>query len=166
MSDSLSITLRPTEVSDGVFLEQWLMEEKVLDGFPMEEASEVKDAVHYWMQFCKIGASITAVSGDKVCGVANLYTRGVEKINHHCLFVIVVDKQYRGRGIGKILIEALEKLGKEKFGIKRLFLEIYEGNPAINLYRRLGFTEVGVHPSFLIDRKGKHFNKILMEKEL
>ena len=160
------ITFRPTQISDGALLTQWLDEEGVLDGFPMEDAREVKDAVDYWMQFCALGSSITALIGDKVCGVANLYLRGVEKISHHCLFVIVVDKAYRGRGIGKALIEQLEELAKTKFGIKKLFLEIYEGNRAINLYRRLGFKEVGVQESFLIDRQGKHFNKIVMEKSL
>ncbi|PCI76048.1 GNAT family N-acetyltransferase [Candidatus Aerophobetes bacterium] len=166
MEPSVDITFRKTVKSDGEPLMEWLEEEGVLSGFPMENRAEIEDAVNYWMHFCTIGASITACYNGSVCGVANLYVRGVEKINHHCLFVIVVDPQYRGKGIGQQLIERLEKLGKEEFKIETLFLEIYKGNRAITLYKRLGFLEIGEHPAFLIDREGKSFDKIIMEKQL
>lgn len=164
--DSNALSFRKTVVSDGKILKQWLMDEQVLDGFPMEEEKEVIEAVDYWMQFCAIGASITAMLGEKLAGIANLYIRNIKKFRHQCLLVIVVDPELRGQGIGKALLEQLQELAKKTFNIETLFLEIYKGNRAINLYRRLGFKEIGEQKSFLIDSKGRHFDKIMMEKAL
>ncbi|NGX26957.1 MAG: hypothetical protein K940chlam6_00884, partial [Chlamydiae bacterium] len=46
-----------------------------------------------------------------------------------------------------------------------LHLEVYETNPAINLYRRLGFTEFGIQKKF-IKEDGRYMGKIFMERPL
>ena len=55
---------------------------------------------------------------------------------------------------------------KNTFGIRLLHLEVYEGNPAANLYYRLGFRKYGEHKKFLKEANGSYGTKILMQMEL
>jgi len=57
-------------------------------------------------------------------------------INIHDLYVI---QAYRGRGIGRQLLEAVEKKARE-LDCCKLTLEVQENNPALALYHRFGFT--------------------------
>lgn len=59
---------------------------------------------------------------------------------------------YRGRGIGRRLMEATLAKARE-LGLEKIELGVYATNePAIRLYRSMGFTEEGVHKrSRLVD---------------
>jgi ribosomal protein S18 acetylase RimI-like enzyme len=57
-------------------------------------------------------------------------------INIHDLYVA---QAYRGRGIGRRLLEAVEQRARE-LNCCKLTLEVQENNPAQLLYQRLGFT--------------------------
>jgi GNAT superfamily N-acetyltransferase len=50
---------------------------------------------------------------------------------------------YRGKGIGTALMKTLLEQMKMK-GLKTISLSVDPNNPAINLYRRFGFIEVGM----------------------
>jgi RimJ/RimL family protein N-acetyltransferase len=162
--DNPSFTLRPTEEGDGPHLKNWLLEKAILRWFPMINEREVEDATRLWMSFAKLGASLTAVCEGVPCGIATLNIYNLKKLAHQCLLSIVVAQGYRGKGIGTALIQALFPLAK-KFGIEILHLEVYDGNPAKNLYQRMGFEEYGKHPRFLRE-EGKYIDKIFMQKYL
>ncbi|MER7549979.1 GNAT family N-acetyltransferase [Streptomyces anulatus] len=52
--------------------------------------------------------------------------------------------EYRGRGYGRALMEALIQVAAEgPSPIARLSLSVEDGNPALRLYTALGFTRVG-----------------------
>ena len=53
-----------------------------------------------------------------------------------------------GKGIGTQLLDLAERTSREHHA-KVLHLEVNHGNPAIELYRRRGFTE---HPRFLMSK--------------
>jgi ribosomal protein S18 acetylase RimI-like enzyme len=54
---------------------------------------------------------------------------------------IAIDAQYRSRGIGRnALIEADE--AARKLGGRRIELNVFDDNPAVRLYERLGYTLV------------------------
>jgi len=158
--------MRKTTEGDASFLIEWLEQKDVLKGFPMTDKREVEDAVRIWMLYLKKGASITALYKKKPCGAATLYINDIEKLKHQCLFVILVDEKMRNKGIGTLLLRELYKLAKEQFNIEILHLEVYENNPAYNLYKRMGFEKYGSHPKYLRDENGIYYDKILMQKEL
>ena len=160
------ITFRPTIVEDLECYKEWLQQPGVLEGFPMTDKREIDDAVRLWHQYLAKGASITALYKKKPVGAANLYVQDVDKLKHQSLFVILVDEKFRGKGIGTLLLKEVQKLAKTKFGIEILHLEVYDKNPAIRLYERVGFKKYGHHPDYLKDMKGKYFGKILMQMEL
>ncbi len=159
------ISIRLSEEADQKYLIEWLLQPGVLEWFPLCDLREVEDAARIWMSYAKQGAVLTALWNGIPCGIANLYLQPYKKLAHQCLFAIVVDEQYRGKGVGRKLMEDLMALAKEKFNIELLHLEVYDGNPAIHLYRKLGFTEYGRHRHFIKDQ-GKYLSKILMQKAL
>jgi putative acetyltransferase len=97
--------------------------------------------------------------------MATLYIQGYEKLKHTCLFSIIVQKDKRGCGIGRVLMERLIELAQQKFKIEILHLEVYEGNPAYKMYEQLGFVQFGRHEKF-IKEKGEYLAKIFMQKKI
>ena len=87
---------------------------------------------------------VTALCDGKVigcCGVTNACGDG--DINN-----VVVAEDWRGRGVGKKMLETLMEWGKE-IGIENYTLEVRVSNtPAIRLYESLGFESAGIRPGF------------------
>jgi phosphinothricin acetyltransferase len=65
--------------------------------------------------------------------------------DHVADFSVYVARDWRGRGVGRRLLEALLERGRE-LGYHKLVLAAFPFNAAgVALYRRLGFVEVGVY---------------------
>jgi len=163
------LTVRFAEDSDQKFLVEWLLQPGVLEGFPLADLREIEDAARIWVGYSKYNAVLTALWEGTPCGIAVLYIQPYQKLSHQCLFAIIVDENYRNKGVGAKLMEELMALGKERFKLEFLHLEVYEGNRAINLYRRLGFKEYGFQRHFIKeqqDGKTRYIGKILMQKYL
>ncbi|HSW86693.1 MAG TPA: GNAT family N-acetyltransferase [Rhabdochlamydiaceae bacterium] len=165
MNSKSEIEVRFTTPEDAAYLAHWLADPKILRWFPMANDREIEDAVKVWIAYSKFQAALTADWNGIPCGMANLYVQPYKKFSHQCLFSIIVEEQRRNRGVGTVLMQHLMKLAKEKFHIEIMHLEVYEGNPAINLYRRLGFKEFGFQKHF-IKENGEYIGKIFMQKEL
>ncbi len=58
------------------------------------------------------------------------------------LLLIAVAPKFRGRGLGRTLIDRLVRSATER-GTTRIFLEMRRGNPAVHLYKRVGFEPIG-----------------------
>lgn len=165
MHPDSSLRLRLAEEADESCLIEWLSQPGALSWYPLANLREIEDAARIWMSYSKFGATITALWNGVPCGIATLYLQPYKKLAHQCLFAIIVEEKHRGRGVGACLIQELEALGKEKFHLELLHLEVYEGNPAIRLYERQGFKQYGVHRNFV--KEGDQYrNKILMQKSL
>jgi ribosomal protein S18 acetylase RimI-like enzyme len=160
------LKIRFAEKNDGKYITLWLTDSDILRWFPMCNAIEIEDSVKIWMSYADQKAVLTAVYDNVICGSALLYINSFKKISHHALFAIIVDKNYRNKGIGKALLHEMMSLAKERFKLKFLHLEVYNGNPAKRLYEREGFKEYGTHKRFLKDANGIYYDKILMQKEL
>lgn len=63
------------------------------------------------------------------------------------LLLIAVTPQFRGRGFGEALIHHLFDRAKAR-GVRRIFLEMRRGNPAIHLYQKAGFEPIGRRPNY------------------
>ena len=61
---------------------------------------------------------------------------------------IAVHPDHRRRGVAQLLVDALENALRER-GSKALTLEVRaSNNPAIGLYEKLGFVQVGRRPNY------------------
>jgi putative acetyltransferase len=160
------VKIRLAKDSDKEYLEKWLNDKDILKWFPMCDEIEVKDSVNIWMSYMKFNSVLVAEIDGIPVGNAMIYIQHYKKLKHQALFAIVVDQNYRGKKIGSKLLNELFKLGKEKLKLEIIHLEVYHSNPAINLYKRLGFKQYGIHKKFLKDLDGKYYDKILMQKIL
>ena len=157
------ISVRISEEEDGKFLRKWLMDPLVLRWFPLDNEREVDDAIRIWLSYKDIGCSFTGCINGIPCGMAVLYLHRYKKLRHQSLFAIIVDDNYRGRGIGTKIFNYLKQEAQEKFSLEILHLEVYEGNPAKTLYDRLGFAQYGIQEEFLKEKDGTYRDKINMQ---
>lgn len=165
MGSNPLVTFRKTDKKDLPLFVEWLLQPGVLVGFPMCDRREVNDAVRLWTGYIDKGLSVTALYKGKPAGAANLYIPDVKKLAHQSLFVIIVDEKVRNKGVGTLLLKEIMRLAKKR-GVEVLHLEVYEKNPAVRLYERLGFKKYGCHPRYLKDREGNYYDKIFMQMEV
>lgn len=79
--------------------------------------------------------------------------------------ICIGEKDYRDKGFGKICMEYLEKISKEK-GVNRIELGVFSYNTrAKKLYEKMGYTTIGEIQDFVY-YKGKWYSDIRMEKIL
>lgn len=101
---------------------------------------------------------VVALDGDKVVG----YVGSQTVMGDADMMNIAVDPDYRKRGIALLLVETLICRLREKDAVS-LTLEVRASNvPAISLYEKLGFQQVGVRPNYYRNPKE---NAILYRKE-
>ncbi len=96
-----------------------------------------------------------AEEGGQVCGYGIL----IALFEDGEVANIAVDAPYRGRGIGRALMQAMHQRAKSLGGVRAL-LEVRESNaPAIALYESLGYCAYGKRKNYYGDGE----NAILME---
>ncbi|KPK33547.1 MAG: hypothetical protein AMS24_00710 [Chlamydiae bacterium SM23_39] len=161
----LDVNIRLTKLEDKEYLIKWLLDEDTLKWYPMSDRREVEHASTIWMSYINKEAVYTAEHNNEPCGCCLLYVSNIKKFAHQALFAIIVAKEHRGKGIGTALIKKLIDVAKDEFKIEILHLEVYEGNPAISLYKRMGFERYGIHKKFIKD-KDRYFDKIMMQRSL
>ncbi|MDH7483797.1 MAG: N-acetyltransferase [Spirochaetales bacterium] len=85
---------------------------------------------------------------------------------HVATLAMCVTRDWRGRGIGRQLLQTCIELCKTEGFIEKLELEVFSNNPgAISLYRSLGFEMEGVRTGS-IRKAGKPLDLICMGKWL
>lgn len=88
-----------------------------------------------------------------------------EAYRHVVDFSIYVDRAYRGRGVGKVVLTRLIELAREH-GFHKMVLSAFPTNSGgMALYERMGFRTVGVYKEQgMLD--GRWVDTIIMEKLL
>ena len=78
---------------------------------------------------------------------------------------VYVERSWRGKGVGRVLLERLSELGRDH-GFHKLVLSAFPGNAGgMALYAKCGFRTVGIyHEQGQLD--GKWVDTIVMEKLL
>jgi len=108
---------------------------------------------------------IAEVDG-RAFGVASIKKEDSPMINHRGEFGIILKKEIRGEGVGQELIKAILKEAKRFLKIKIVTLNVFEENiPAINLYKKMGFVQIGRLEKG-IKFFGKYKNEIIMSRYL
>ena len=97
--------------------------------------SELNNSLSLWMVAQDCGKVVGYVGSQSVLGWADMMN-------------LAVDPDYRKQGIGRRLVEALIVRLKEN-KVTCLTLEVRVSNePAISLYKSMGFVEVGRRPGY------------------
>lgn len=81
------------------------------------------------------------------------------------LLLIAVVPQYRSRGIGQVLIDTLFEAAAKRHS-KRIFLEMRRGNPALHLYRKVGFEPIGERLKYYRKADGSRIDAITFGRSI
>ncbi len=160
------LAVRYTEPDDAPFLREWLSQPSTLRWFAMCDEVEIDDSVKRWIGFARYKCSLTATMDGVPCGIATLYLQPYRRLAHQSEFGIMVGKEHRGYRVGEFLMNSLMDLAKHTFRIELLHLTVYGDNPAIRLYRRLGFQEYGRQSRWLKNLDGTYSQRVFMERLL
>ena len=106
---------------------------------------------------------VIAEANGKAVGMANARNRG-GRLHHTAGLGFFVRRAYRGQGIGSEMMMELETQAR-KNGVEVLYLEVYSISPAIELYKRLGYTEYGRLPGG-IKYRGGYVDTVSMYKRI
>ena len=120
----------------------------VKDGiaFPQDKEMTVDEAISFFNAQTK---TITAkdTKDDQVVGMYILHPNNVGRCAHICNASYAVSKDCRGKGIGELLVKDCIKRAKEcGFKILQFNAVVADNIPALNLYKKLGFKQLGTIP--------------------
>jgi putative acetyltransferase len=130
--------VRPASVDDAKGLAELfaaVAEER--DGIATEPPIDIDERAALFTR--SFGASVVAVAGNQLIGMLHV------EVTRHGFGEIgmLVDRGWRGRGVGSALMQAAIGLARER-NLHKLCLEVFTRNAAgIALYRKCGFVEEG-----------------------
>lgn len=134
----------------------------VPQAFLDEEEQAKKLEATAWQR--KMQNMIFAAVDDKLVGMIGAYQEEKKKLNHIVNVVsFYVLPQYRSRGVGKALLQAVIAKYQAQPNIKKLQLGVTTTQkPAQHLYKSLGFHLVG-ELKYAVKIGSKYYNEYLME---
>jgi ribosomal protein S18 acetylase RimI-like enzyme len=165
MIDTMNIVIRPLRADDARALLSFantLVDEDTflqLSGTRLsltKEKSYIEDALTRMKKHTKI--HLVAVHGGQIIGSAEV-RRGEKRKAHMGEIGIAVLAPYRGKGVGRKLMESLIAEAK-KIKLRMLMLHCFETNDvAISLYKQFGFVVSGLLPDAYLYR-GKYVGEL------
>jgi|SRR5271157_294166 len=105
--------------------------------------------------------SLTAIENGDIIGfiIGMIYPEGKTVTGH--ILTIDVSPDHRRKGIGRMLLQEIEGIFAQK-SVQACLLEARENNvAALNLYRKLGYTEIGRLENYYGNAHGICLRKIL-----
>lgn len=166
------ITIREPKITDlkqVLYYINKLSKEKTyitLQGEVIDEKSErvwLKSAIRKIQD--KKAVYLFAFNKEQLIGISEV-TMGTGCKEHVGRFGISIDKNFRGKGIGSVLMNTVLNVTKKLSKIRLICLEVFaENTTAIEMYKKKGFIVCGEIPKVL-KRRGRYVNEILMFKEV
>ena len=94
---------------------------------------------------------------DEVVGLYILHPNNVGRCGHICNASYAVKSSCRGRGVGEQLVRHCITQGKVcGFGILQFNAVVKSNTAALNLYKKLGFTQLGIIPGGFLLKDGTY----------
>lgn len=107
---------------------------------------------------------IVALCENEIAGYAAFNNGDLRKIKHSGYLTVFMEKEYRGKGLGKELMKTLIQWGKANKLIRKMTLSVFSNNKnAIKLYKKVGFKVEGSCPKD-VKINGRYYDSVLMYK--
>ena len=146
---------------------------KALQDDPMAFTNSFQESIDkvndYWIGHLKAedseSVTLFAKKGNKLAGMVSAIFNDRQKTKHIAEIVgAYVDPEFRGHGIGSLLMEAIMNKIKQNPNVEKIKLDVITTQkPAVALYKKFGFKVVGEFEKDLkID--DKYYNNYAMEK--
>lgn len=149
-------------------IQKEVVEEGVFLTTSSDEFDKTVEQQRDWME--KILANdketmLVAETSKGIVGWIVFFSQNRIRLSHTGSFGMMIDKNFRGKGIGKLLIKGLLDWAESNPLIEKVSLGVFSTNErAIALYKRMGFIEEGRKiKEFKMDN-GDYVDDILMYK--
>lgn len=107
------------------------------------------------------------LDGEKVVGLYILHPNNVGRCGHICNASYAVKKECRGKHIGeKLVLDCLEQAKNCGFRILQFNAVVATNTSALALYKKLGFTQLGIIPEGFLLKDGSYVDIIPHYKRL
>lgn len=118
------------------------------------------------LETSKVSALFVGKIDNEVVCIGSAMAPLRQRIAHQAEVAISVKKKYWGLGIGTHLMQAIIDFSRQNGTTEILHLGVRYGNDeAINLYRKMGFEEMGRYHNFF-KINGQYYDEILMNLNL
>lgn len=132
--------------NSGEVIRIWNEVVKEGNAFPQTDTLDIKNGIEFFEGQSYTGAAFDDETG-AVVGMYILHPNNVGRCGHICNASYAVDNKMRGKHIGEVLVKDCMKKAKELgFKILQFNAVVATNEKALRLYKRLGFTQLGVIP--------------------
>ena len=116
------------------------------EAFPQEEALTIDTGMTFFASQSHTGVALDDESGE-IVGLYILHPNNVGRCGHIANASYAVSSEYRGKHIGEALVtDCLRKCRELGFGVLQFNAVVSTNAPALALYKKLGFTQLGTIP--------------------
>jgi len=168
LQSGTSVTIRPMVKEDADKLYAFFSRVPREDRLFLRDDVSIRDVIDSWTQeldYEKVLPLVAEVGGN-IVGDATLHRRKFGWTSHVGKVRLVIDKDYRGKGLGTVLIEELIDIAK-KASLEQLVAELMSNQTgALSAFKRLGFEKEVVFFNYVKDQMGEARNLVVMIKNL
>ncbi|MEK6661345.1 MAG: GNAT family N-acetyltransferase [candidate division NC10 bacterium] len=168
LQSGTSVTIRPMVKEDADKLYAFFSRVPREDRLFLRDDVSIRDVIDSWTQELDYGKVLPLVAevGGNIVGDATLHRRTFGWTSHVGKVRLVIDKDYRGKGLGTVLIEELIDIAK-KAGLEQLVAELMSNQTgALSAFKGLGFEKEAVFFNYVKDQMGEERNLVVMIKNL
>ncbi|MBZ0160910.1 GNAT family N-acetyltransferase [Candidatus Methylomirabilis sp.] len=163
-----SVTIRPIVKEDAERLHAFFCKIPREDRLFLRDDVSLREVIDSWMDDLDYGKVLPLVAevDDAIVADATLHRRRFGWTSHVGKVRLVVDRDYRGKGLGTLMIEELINIAK-RAGLEILVAEIMGGQTvALSILKRLGFEREAVFYNYVKDQTGEEHDLVVMMKNL
>ena len=169
LEDGTDIELRPLDKDDKIGLAKFFQRVSEEDRFYLKENVTAPEVIHNWidnLDYDRV-VPIVAVANDSIVADGTLHRSRVPARRHVGELRVVVDPNFRSKGLGSRLIHELVDLGRV-LELDKLYFELVDRRElgAIHAAAYAGFEEVAALKDRVKDAYGSMQDLVIMEISL
>lgn len=168
LRDGGEVILRPMVREDEERLLEFFARVPPEDRLFLREDVSKRETIEGWVRHLDYDRvlPILAEANGRIVADATLHRRKMSWTSHTGKVRVVIDKEYRGRGLGSKLIGTLIDVGRDA-GLDKLVAEVLvTQHTALRAFERLGFERAAVLPNYVKDQTGAVHDLVVLIYDL
>jgi ribosomal protein S18 acetylase RimI-like enzyme len=169
LSDKSTISIRPMGSDDEVALLDFFLHIPEDERYYLKEDVTSPDVIRQWAEHLNYSRALPLLAfvGDRIVADGTLHRRRAGATKHRGEIRVVVDPEFRNKGIGTELMRELIEIARDS-DLERITIELVaqEQESALQTAEALGFVRLATIPNYYRDVNGKPHDKLMMELPL